>query len=49
MLIASAKIPEREGASHYADCMGNCPTVSHRCLLYLPRISFFFSVPGVAE
>ena len=42
MLIASAKIPEREGASHHADCMGDCPTVNHRCLLYQPRISFFF-------
>ena len=29
--------------------MGNCLTVSHTCLLYLPRRLAFPSAPGVAE
>ena len=37
MLIASAKIPEREGSISPCRFMGNCLTVSHTCLLYLPR------------
>ena len=41
MLIASAKIPERTGS--------NCLTVSHTCLLYLPRRWVFLSVPDVTE
>ena len=30
MLIAAAKIPEREEASRHPAFMGNCPTISHR-------------------
>ena len=29
--------------------MGNCPTVSHTCILYLPRRWVSFLVPGVAD
>ena len=49
MLIASAKIPEREG--NISPCRFYCkyPTVSHTCLLYLPRRWVFLFVPGVAE
>ena len=34
---------------HLADFMGNCLTVSHTCLLYLPRRCVFLFVPGVAK
>ena len=32
LFIASAKIPEREGAYHHSAFMGNCSTVSHTIL-----------------
>ena len=32
LFIASAKIPEREGAHHHSAFMGNCPTISHTIL-----------------
>ena len=49
MLIASAKIPEHEGASRHADSISNCLTFSHTCLLYLRRNRVFLFVPVVAE
>ena len=32
LFITSAKIPEREGASHHPAFMGNCPAISHTFL-----------------
>ena len=49
ILIASAKIPEREGSISPCRFMGNCLTVSHTCLLYLPRRWVFLFVAGVTE
>ena len=48
MLIASAKIQSVTEASFHTGFMGNYPTVSHTCLLYLPRRQVFLYVPGVA-
>ena len=36
-------------ASRHADFMGNCLTVSHTCLLDLPRKGVFYFVHRVAE
>ena len=43
---ASAKIQSATEASFYTDFMGNYPTVSHTCLLYLPKrqVSLMFLV-----
>ena len=49
MLIASAKIPEHEGSISLCSFMGNCLTVSYKCLLHLPRRLAFLLVLGVAE
>ena len=51
MLILLLRIKSRSArkASRHADFMGNCLTVSHTCLLYLPWRLLFLFVPGVAE
>ena len=47
-LLLQLKFWSQREASRHADFMGNCLTVSHTYLLYLPRWIFLF-VPDVAE
>ena len=48
-LLLRLKSRSARKAFRHADFMGNCLTVSHKCLLYLPRRWVFLFVPGVAE
>ena len=48
-LLLRLKSRSAREASHHAAFMGNCPTVSHTCYIYLPSRLVFLSVPGVAE
>ena len=48
-LLLRLKSRKAREASRHADFMGNCLTVSHTCLLYLPRRCVFLFVPGVAK
>ena len=47
-LLLRLKSRSAREASPHADFMGNYPTGSHTCQLYLPRRFAFLFVPGVA-
>ena len=48
-LLPRLKSRSARKASLHADFMGNCLTVSHTCLIYLPCKLLFLFVSGVAE
>ena len=48
-LLLRLKSRSTKNVSRHADFMGNCLTVSHTCLLCLPKRSGFLFVAGVAE
>ena len=48
-LLLGLKSRSAREASHHADFKGNCTTVSHTCLLYLPSRLVFVFVSSLAE
>ena len=48
-LLLRLKSKSSREASRHAAFMGNCPTVSHMCELYLPSRWVFLFVPSIAE